>query len=93
MKFVFFLLFCALSPVASALDVWEFSLWGLNKKSSLIYLTPEGREDDDTFVKDSQGNFIKIKINALLDENSQVVLRDCIWDKPSTGLNAKETKG
>jgi hypothetical protein len=80
MKFTLLLLFL-LSPIASALDVWEFSLCGLDKQSTLVCISPDGHEDADTFVKDSQGNYTIIKINALIDKKSRTVLRKCIWDK------------
>lgn len=89
MKWALFLLFCVLSPITSALDVWSFSLCGLNHQSRLVCLSPDGHEDDDTFLKDSEGNFIKIKINALLDSKSRTVFRQCIWDKTGGTLECQ----
>ncbi len=88
--FILFLLLYVLSPITSALDFWSFSLCGLNHQSRLVCLSPDGHEDENTaFMKDNEGNFKKIKINAFLDRKSRTVFRRCIWDRTGGTLECQ----
>jgi len=79
------------SPSSFAMDVWEFTLVGLNKQSKLVHFYPDAHEEEDTFVRDAQGDFVRIKINAFIDENNRIVLKQCIWDKAAALLECKGT--
>lgn len=94
MRLAIALLLMVLAPPCLALDVWEFTLSGVDGRGRLVVYYPGFPDDEDAALtrnpdKDAEERYLRIKIDRFLDNNNRIVLRDCVWDRLKAHFECK----